>query len=193
MRPSVQLRLFIVGLIAVGLGNSIAQAGFRLRLPFRGGPAPDTPVIKEEFDGFGKTDELAEQEALESAHDWLAKNLRIGWTPSPEYLRKKGLVRFDEARTREFEAAGEMKVVHARLQITQPQLDAMKDLARHEVRQHRHAVLFRVLAGLVALLLVVGGYLRLEEATRGYYTGLLRLTAAGLLLFVAAGLWYARW
>jgi hypothetical protein len=86
-----------------------------------------------------------------------------------------------------------MQVVHAKLLITRPQFDKMQDQARQDVRQHRQVMLFRVLAGLVALLLVLGGYLRLEEATRGYYTGLLRLTAAVLLLFVAAGLWYARW
>ncbi len=37
------------------------------------------------------------------------------------------------------------------------------------------------LAGVTALLLVAIGYLRLEEATKGYYTGLLRLSALGLL------------
>jgi hypothetical protein len=51
-------------------------------------------------------------------------------------------------------------------------------------------VLFaRVLAGLVALLVVAGGYLRLEEATRGYYTTLLRAAAVAFLALVGAGLW----
>ena len=43
-------------------------------------------------------------------------------------------------------------------------------------------LLARVLGGALAVLLVVAGYLRLEEATRGYYTKLLRLAA-----FVRAG------
>ena len=41
----------------------------------------------------------------------------------------------------------------------------------------------------MALLLVCGGYLRLEEATRGYYTRLLRLAAFCTLVGVGVGLW----
>ena len=41
------------------------------------------------------------------------------------------------------------------------------------------------LAALVGLLLVGIGYLRLEESTKGYYTGLLRATAVGMI----AGPW----
>ena len=52
----------------------------------------------------------------------------------------------------------------------------------------RLAVAARVLAGLVALCLVVVGYLRLEDLTRGYYTALLRLGAGVALLLTVAGL-----
>jgi hypothetical protein len=198
MRPSVQLRLFIVGLIVLGLGNSIARAEMRLRFPFKGvGNVLTQPVIQKEFEGFGQTVEAAEQMALEEANGWIAKNLPIGWVPSPDYLRTKGMVRFGEPTTRVFEEpvadVKEAKVVHATLLINRGQLDEMQEQGRQEVRQQRQGVSVRVLAGLVALLLVLGGYLRLEEATRGYYTSLLRLTAAILLMCVAAGLWYARW
>jgi hypothetical protein len=196
MRPAVQLRLFIVGLIAVGLGSSIAQAGMRLRFhPFgRPGVAPPRPIIEKEFDGYDDTDEGAEQAALRDVQEWVAKDLRLGWAPPAEYLRAKGMVRVGEPTTAENlkDLSRTVKRVHVTLLITRPQLEEMQDRGRQEVRQHRQAVLFRVLAGLVVLLLVLGGYLRLEEATRGYYTGLLRITAASLLLLVAAGLWYAR-
>jgi hypothetical protein len=52
----------------------------------------------------------------------------------------------------------------------------------------RHLLLARVLGGVVCLLIVVGAYLRLEEATKGYYTRLLRLTAIGILIGVGAAL-----
>ena len=35
---------------------------------------------------------------------------------------------------------------------------------------------------------MVGGYLRLEEATKGYYTRWLRLTAVGVVLAIVCGL-----
>ena len=40
----------------------------------------------------------------------------------------------------------------------------------------------------MALCLVVRGYLRLEDLTRGYYTALLRLTAGAVVLLTLAGL-----
>jgi hypothetical protein len=65
----------------------------------------------------------------------------------------------------------------------------MQRLARQGRMESRHLILARILGGLVAMLLVLGGYLRLEEATRGYYTSLLRLSAVGVLTAVGAGLW----
>src|SRR5207253_1873148 len=58
-----------------------------------------------------------------------------------------------------------------------------------EVRQERavkrQTSILRILGGLIAVLLVVAGYLRLEEATRGYYTAMLRVAAIGVLLVAA--------
>jgi hypothetical protein len=53
----------------------------------------------------------------------------------------------------------------------------------------RQLLLARLLAAAVAVLLVITGYLRLEHATRGYYTTLLRLAAVGIVAVVSAGLW----
>ena len=43
---------------------------------------------------------------------------------------------------------------------------------------------------LVALLLVLAIYFRLEEATRGYYTGPLRIGLSGALVALCAGVWF---
>jgi hypothetical protein len=53
----------------------------------------------------------------------------------------------------------------------------------------RQPILLRLLGAAVALLLVVTGYLRLEHATRGYSTKLLRLAAFVALAVAAAALW----
>ncbi len=60
---------------------------------------------------------------------------------------------------------------------------------RQDRAAHRQGVLARVLGGLVAFLAVVACYLRLEDATKGYYTTLLRLAALGLVALVGAGIW----
>ncbi len=58
-------------------------------------------------------------------------------------------------------------------------------LDRARVRQ---MVLVRMLAGVVAILIAVASYLRLEDATKGYYTTLLRVVAVAFVAAVVAGL-----
>jgi hypothetical protein len=62
-------------------------------------------------------------------------------------------------------------------------------VAREHRVLERHKLLGRVLAGLVIALVVIAGYLRLEEATRGYYTQMLRLAAVTLVSLAAFALW----
>jgi len=50
-------------------------------------------------------------------------------------------------------------------------------------------LLGKILASLLVLLSAVVGYVRLDEWTKGFYTGWLRL-AAGVFAVVAAGLWW---
>jgi hypothetical protein len=44
----------------------------------------------------------------------------------------------------------------------------------------------------VVLLLVVAGYLRLEDMTRGYATTILRVTAVSLVALTCGALWLTR-
>jgi hypothetical protein len=59
----------------------------------------------------------------------------------------------------------------------------------HRVVQ-RQIYLGKILAGLVVFLTAVAGYFRLDEATKGYYSGWLRLAALGLVGIVGAGIWW---
>jgi hypothetical protein len=155
---------------------------------------PKKPLVKEEFKGYGLTQKLAETNALERACSWLTDNSKFGWIPSPEYLREKNLVKFDEPTEEEFEKAGDfakdrrMKVVKMHLEISADQARDIQKQARQERMGSRHLLLARILGGLVCLLIVVGGYLRLEEATKGYYTRLLRLAGIGILVSIALAL-----
>jgi hypothetical protein len=46
-----------------------------------------------------------------------------------------------------------------------------------------------VLLVLVALFGAAAAYFRLDEATKGYYTGWLRVGALGLVALIGAGVW----
>jgi hypothetical protein len=63
-----------------------------------------------------------------------------------------------------------------------------KDL-RQTLVQHRQLWLGKILLGLVAILGALAGYFRLDEATKGYYTGWLRLGVLGVTGAVGMMLW----
>jgi hypothetical protein len=59
---------------------------------------------------------------------------------------------------------------------------------RQDRATKRQSVLIRLLAGLVAILTAVACYLRLEDATKGYYTTLLRAAAVVFVALIGAGI-----
>jgi hypothetical protein len=146
-------------------------------------------VLRQEFVGYGTTEQDARTHALEQARDWLAEKGPFDWTPPVDYFLRRNMVRFSEPTDQELKLAGPMKMVKMDLTVNVGQAEEIQLVAREYRMKDRQGVLARVLAGLVALLLVAGGYLRLEEATRGYYTTLLRSAAAFILALVGAGLW----
>jgi hypothetical protein len=190
MRLANSLRLLALCLVAGALQASSSPA-----LAKSAPPGPKKVVINEEFQGYGLTPTDAQANALENACNWLAANSNLGWTPTPEFLREKGMVHFvgepDEKESnvaKDFAKDGKVKVVTMKLEITADQAREIQKQARQERMVSRHLLLARILGGVVCLLIVVGAYLRLEEATKGYYTRLLRLTAIAILIGIGAGL-----
>jgi hypothetical protein len=163
----------------------------------------------EVVSGYGETASAARANALREAQDWLERELRTelksGWSVprkqlEPAYLEKMGVINVEKADkpTPDPEAGGAMrqqyKVTLMPQYVNAVVKESREEWVAHEnqerqghavVRQH---VVLRVLGGVLALLLVVAGYLRLEEATRGYYTALLRVAALGVLATVVLAL-----
>jgi hypothetical protein len=148
--------------------------------------------------GYGENATDAKENALAEAGRsivaYLAKNHpALVWTPPGGYLEQRGVVRSIGSPTvEELELAGRVTVVSLRVEITPEFLADAVHMSRQQRMVERQRTLTLGLGGAVAVLIVLGGYLRLEEATRGYYTRALRLSAAGLLLLVGAGLWLLR-
>jgi hypothetical protein len=149
---------------------------------------PKKLIVNKEFKGYGLTPKDAEQDALKSACEELSKPSNLGWAPEPEFLREKGMVRFGQPTEENFEKSGPMQVVTMHLEVTAEQARAIQKQAREERMKSRQWVSLLGLGGMVCLLAVAGAYLRLEEATKGYYTRLLRLAAVGIVLIVIVGL-----
>jgi hypothetical protein len=144
---------------------------------------------------WGKTqqdgNEVALDKAVKELDDYLARqDPPVHWKPSRDWVAKN-LVKSRHEEVKEFKDEELLKKgydVTLNVEVGPKQHREILENDRQERVQQRELLLARVLAGVVALLLAVVGYLRLDEATKGYYTLWLRLGALGLVGGVAAAL-----
>jgi hypothetical protein len=101
-----------------------------------------------------------------------------------------------QIESKSFEGLGDMyraAIYVSVLPDNQAEFKRQEELYQTKQREsratHRQGVLVRVMAGLVAVLVAIAFYLRLEDATKGYYTTLLRLAAVTFIGLVGAGIW----
>jgi hypothetical protein len=121
----------------------------------------------------------------------------VDWTPPLRYVQERLIKKPWEEWTEKFVDPGDPRPeehdfyhVRVEVEVTPEDRADMLRLARQELVQHRLAQLGKVFLALVVLLATVAGYLRLEEKTKGFYTGWLRLAAlAVLLLAIGIGLY----
>lgn len=166
------------------------------------GPMPPEPPLEApvwEVEGHGINPVYAKDDALRQAREVVISYLEslygdISWQPTKEYLRQTGIARMvgDPREIRSHIVDKAFKVV-MRVEVAPAHLREIQNLIREQRVAERHRLTALGLAGAVVLLLVLIGYLRLDELTKGYYTTALRLLA--LLLVGAAGagfLWLIR-
>lgn len=101
-----------------------------------------------------------------------------------------------QVKTEEFKGLGEMRRAALRVEVSKfahNEIQEQEQKYQRDQRENRAAsrqgVLVRILAGVVALLVAVTCYLRLEDATKGYYMTLLRVAAVTFVALVGAGIW----
>lgn len=148
----------------------------------------------------------AELEALVRAQLELEKYLRsldppVDWRPPLEYIRNtlaRGTVRLIDVQLSEenraiLEQAGDitsLKQAEVEFTITPAARREMLYMARQDRSENRLLLLAPLLAGLVLVLLTVGAYIQLDEQTKGYYTGWLRVALLGTITVVAGSGWW---
>jgi hypothetical protein len=100
-----------------------------------------------------------------------------------------------QTETKSFEGLGDMHRAAVLVEVnarTKAEFERQEEQYQAKQREsratHRQGVLARVLAGLVAVLAAVALYFRLEDATKGYYTTLLRVAAVTFIALIVAGL-----
>ena len=207
MRPTLWLTLIVCCVVGCMLRCALTEASARPQIPVVVSgpgnapatiPAGQTIIFKADLEGFGEADEDARDRVLENACDRVARYLaethnETDYKPTKEFLQELKVIPATadiEVTNNALKDLPDMKKATVKVQVTSDSLKMMCDQAcQQRVKQRQHW-LGLGLASFVALLLVGAGYLRLEEETKGYYTGLLRLSALGLLGMVAGGIWY---
>jgi hypothetical protein len=148
------------------------------------------------FKGWGQTREDAEENALKRAQEKILEYLAeqeqpLERPPNREYIKKNMVKELDPEPAQDFgNGVGELQGVRLRIETSARDWQYMLREDRRARSESRMLVLAKLLAGLVAFLGAVGGYLRLEEMTKGYYTAWLRLAAIGFVTAVGAGIWW---
>jgi hypothetical protein len=89
-------------------------------------------------------------------------------------------------------AGQELVQVRVSLTLTRELLAAAQASQRELRASERQILLGRIVAGFLLVIMVLVGYLQLEEWTKGYATRLLRLLAALSLIAGALVLWLVR-
>lgn len=153
---------------------------------------------------YSETEQEAKNDALEKAQAKLISFLRsqdppVEWTPTLDFVKKmvkaEGYKDMDGNARREFEAKvgpGAMMQALLRLEMTNRDHDEILRKDRDQRIEQRQILWLKVFGVLIGFLGLSAVYVRLDEWTRGYYTGMLRLAAAGgaAAIAAAAGLWF---
>jgi hypothetical protein len=208
MRPIHLAGLLALAVVAAGLvaPSSTGADAIRdnLRPAAREGKKSTWTVQK-----WGESVEAAERLAMQQAHrevlDYLAGlDPVVEWRPSEEFVGRFLVKR----RSRTFEPL-EVKQgdiipnVRVDLEIdmehevaVEPRFgreSVLQYILRKDVQQRvqqRQVLMTKVLAVLMSLCTAVFGYIKLEEATKGYYTNWLRLAAMGLVGGAGFAVWW---
>ena len=182
----VALILLAAGLRAATGGSEIPKA----RVSASGDGKYPTWTIT----AWGKTPQDGNEVALETAREEVREYLTrqdpgVQWTPSRDWVDKNLVkTRHQEVKNHEEPLLGEGYDVTLKVEVGPKQYREILEKDREQRVQQRELLLARVLAGVVALLVAAVAYLRLDEATKGYYSLWLRLGALGLVGGVAAAL-----
>jgi hypothetical protein len=173
------------------------QAAGRKEAPAQPAPVPVRAALVawDEPPCRGLTSQDAEKfalnEAARSVQEYLSQQYPgLGWVPSVAYLRRTGIVNMSGPPVELTEDIGVVYEVKMRVEISQEQMKDMLLLARQQRQQLRHRLAGWVLLGVVLLLAVGIGYLRLEDATRGHLTGTLRVGAIVVAALIVGGIWW---
>ena len=184
-RSSTDLLAFLLMLAVASTAQLQAANGPRKpAAPPRAKAQPPKNFTTAVWGDWKETREEAWQDALEQARiaigDYFqSRQPALRWTPTADFIQRR-LIKGEDKEEKDFGAGiGAMNRIQLHLDVNERDYQNMLQLARQALSERRMHFAGQALAGLVALMLSVAGYVRLEEWSKGYYTLWLRLALVG--------------
>jgi hypothetical protein len=118
----------------------------------------------------------ARRELREQVLQWLGPEVSGSWTAPERLLQAMILETRVSPNVRDY---GTLYVGELKVDFSPPRRIALLEAYNHEMLQQRLAKLTGALAFVLICLAAVSGYIRADEATKGYYTNRLRMLALG--------------
>jgi hypothetical protein len=165
---------------------------------------PDEPIsISEPADlgppswlvvGRGEESDDAYHDALEKAQQKVTQYLRaqsppVQWMPTTEEIERLVKDQKEDEPPRDVKELGLNHQMKLQVAISPEDFKKILQFDGRERMEERLLFLLKALAAVVAVLAAIAGYVRLDEWSKGYYTGWLRLGAAGFVAAAVACLW----
>jgi len=194
MSPTRFSRLLFIGWIAVGFLAQPSLAGDKKgkngKKPQASRPEWVSDVIRGEDDSPDLAESLAFVNARNALEQYLLTQRPLVQTPDNEYIRNHLLIEQPNLSSDPNDIKSDKKyAVTLKISLDADKFAEIFNHQREQTSRDRMMGLGRTLAIVVAFLAAVSGYLRLEEATKGYYTTWLRVGAISFVGAVGAGMW----
>ncbi len=146
------------------------------------GPTPTTVVVEGQVSASEKRAKADAGRALQrKVVEWLGPEVPDSWTPPAPMVQAMILetqVRPDDRLTLKEKDYGPWYVAELKADFSPRRREALVEVYTRELVQHRLVSLGGTLAFVLICLGVISGYIRADEATKGYYTNRLRMLAA---------------
>jgi hypothetical protein len=145
--------------------------------------------------GRGENSQDAYQDALEKGQTKVTAYLRaqsppVAWTPTTEDIERLVKGPKEGPVARELEGLGLVYETTLQVGISSQEFKAILDHEGLDQSKERLLWLLKGLGVVVGILAAVACYIRLDEWSKGYYTGWLRLGAASFIAAAVASVWF---
>jgi hypothetical protein len=131
--------------------------------------------------------DAAMKDAIEQAQNRLMHDLGLSFVPAQDLIRNRMMTKFDENPGKTVDDVKTVSVSFD-LELTRGVRRDLAEIERSHLTRDRMETGARLIAILTVIFGCIAGYIRLDEYTKGYYTGRLRMLTLAVAAVATAGI-----